>query len=97
MFPAVRDGSEAMMTMLAGALAFALTAAHADDAARQPAAPSEPPARISERQQERIAQQDRLIACNRQAREAGLRAAARQEFIRECLKGSSAAAGGSRK
>ena len=51
---------------------------------------------MSERQQERIAQQERMIACNRQGRDAGLRGARRQEFVRDCLKGDSAAVGGGR-
>ena len=50
--------------------------------------------RLSERQAERVAQQERLIACNREAREKQMRGAMRQQFTRDCLKGDSAAAGG---
>ena len=49
---------------------------------------------MSERQQERITQQERMIVCNRQGRDAGLRGAKRQDFVRDCLKGDNAAVGG---
>lgn len=72
--------------------------------AAQPTPQPQPPAQtpsprqaqppLSERQQDRVAKQDRLIACNKQAREAGLRAGQRQEFTRDCAKGDSAAGGG---
>ena len=87
------------MTLLPALLALVASAALAQP--QPPAterAPSPPPqqpqAPLSERQQERIAQQERLIACNKQAREAGMRSSQRQEFIRDCLKGDNAAAGG---
>ena len=62
-----------------------------------PAQPQPTPqaqAPMSERQQERITQQERMIVCNRQGRDAGLRGAKRQDFVRDCLKGDNAAVGG---
>ena len=56
-------------------------------------APRRPP---SARQQERIDQQERLIACNRQAREAGLRGRQRHDFVRDCAKADNGAVGGGR-
>ena len=73
------------------ALAFAASAACGE---AQQQAPDTKAPRLSERQAERISQQERLIACNRQAREARLRNAQRQEFIRACIKGDNAAVGG---
>ena len=62
---------------------------------QQPQPTPQTPAPVSERQKERLTQQERMIACNRQGRDAGLRGAKRQDFVRECLKGDSAAVGGS--
>ena len=42
---------------------------------------------------ERISQRDRMLACERQAREAKLSTAKRHEFVRDCIKGDTAAAG----
>ena len=88
------------MTLLPLALAFVLAGPAAAQPTQQPQPPGQQPpapqgeAPLSERQQERIAHQERLIACNRQAREAGLRTGQRQNFVRDCLKGGEAAAGG---
>ena len=74
-------------------LVFAVSGAYGQ---AQPPPDAKAP-RLSERQAERVSQQERLIACNRQAREAGLRSAQRQEFIRGCIKNEkpdNAAAGG---
>ena len=48
---------------------------------------------LSERQAERSSERDRMIACDRQAREARLPTANRHEFIRDCIKSGNAAAG----
>lgn len=84
--------------VLVTALAFAGIAAaqpvQQPQPPEQPQATPQPPAPLSERQQDRIAQQERLIACNRQGRESGLRGAQRQNFVRDCLKSDNAAAGG---
>lgn len=42
------------------------------------------------------AQQDRMIACNKEGRDRKLHGAQRKEFIRGCLKGDTAASGGGR-
>jgi hypothetical protein len=81
--------------MAASALGLALMlGAFALHAAEPTSADAKPGSRLSERQAERIAQQERLIDCNRHAREAKLRSGPRREFIRECLKKDSTAASG---
>lgn len=62
-------------------------------------APEKKPApELSKRQAEGISKRERMIACDRQAREAKLATAKRHEFIRDCIKGDTAAAGsGARK
>ena len=60
----------------------------------QPEQPQKKPApRLSERQVERSSERDRMIACDRQAREAKLSTARRHDFIRDCIKSDNAAAG----
>jgi len=49
---------------------------------------------LSERQVERIDERQRLIECNRHAREKQVTGAERHQFTRECLKGKDAAVGG---
>jgi len=62
------------------------------------AQPEKAPApELSQRQADRIAERERIIACERQAREAKLPTAKRHDFIRACIKGPTAAAGGSEK
>jgi hypothetical protein len=83
--------------MAARGLALLLLLGAAALHAQQQQPPTEKPKedpRLSQRQAERITQQERLIACNKRAREAGLRNAQRQQFTRECLKGGNAAVGG---
>ena len=70
-------------------------------AQQQPPAPAPnppeakaPQPRLSERQAERIDERQRLIECNRQARDRQMAGANRHEFTRECLKGNNAAVGG---
>jgi hypothetical protein len=55
--------------------------------------PEKKPPQVSERQAERISERERMIACDRQAREAKLPTAKRHEFIRDCIKSDHAAAG----
>jgi len=75
-----------------------LLAAMAGAAHAQPQPPEQKAApQLSERQAKGIAERQRMIACDRQAREAKLPAAKRHEFIRDCVKGDSAAAGGGAK
>jgi hypothetical protein len=76
-------------------LAAAIVAAQPAQQPR-PEPPPQAPAPLSERQEERITQQERLIACNRKGREAGLHGAQRTDFVRECLKDNNAAVGGDR-
>jgi hypothetical protein len=76
---------------LALALCLVSGAVHAQAAEKKPAP------QLSERQAERIAQRERMIACDRQAREAKLPTAKRHDFIRGCIKGDTAAAGGGAK
>lgn len=76
-------------------LAAAIAAAQPVQEPR-PAPQPRAPAPLSERQEERITQQERLIACNRKGREAGLHGAQRTDFVRECLKDDNAAVGGGR-
>ena len=45
-----------------------------------------PAAGLSKRQAEGISKRERMIACDRQAREAKLPTAKRQQFIRACMK-----------
>lgn len=80
--------------LLAATLNVAMTMARGQTA--QPAPEGRAAPRLSERQAERVSQQQRLIACNRRGREAGLKSAQRKEFIRECVKGGNAAVGGGR-
>jgi len=59
------------------------------------AQPEEKPApQLSPRQADRIAHRERMIACDRQARESKLPTAKRHDFVRACMKGDTAAAGG---
>ena len=80
-------------TRLALALSFATGIVYGQP---QPALEKKPAPQLSERQAERISARERMIACNRQAREAKLPTAQRQEFIRSCIKDDKAAAGGDR-
>lgn len=69
-------------------------------AQQQPPAPAPNPpeakkqSHLSERQAERVDERQRLIECNRQARDKQMAGADRREFTRECLKGNHAAVGG---
>ena len=72
-------------------LAAALAAGVAHAQPHQP--PQKPAPQLSERQAERSSERDRMIACDRQAREAKLPTARRHAFIRDCIKGDNAAAG----
>jgi len=71
-----------------------LLAAIAGAAQAQPQLPEQKAApQLSERQARGIAERQRMIACDRRAREAKLPTAKRHEFIRDCVKGDTAAAG----
>jgi hypothetical protein len=62
------------------------------------AQPEKKPApELSQRQADRVAERERMIACDRQAREAKLPTGKRHEFVRACIKGDTAAAGGGAK
>jgi hypothetical protein len=50
----------------------------------------------AERRDELSARQARMVACNREAREKEMRGAVRKSFVRKCLEGDTAAAGGQR-
>lgn len=76
-------------------LLAALAAGIAHGQSQQPQ--KKPAPRLSERQAERSAERDRMIACDRQAREAKLSTAKRHDFIRDCIKSDNAAAGGDAK
>jgi hypothetical protein len=80
------------MSVAPALLALIVTGAWGQPQQPQPA--PQTPAPVSERQKERITKQERMIACNRQGRDAGLRGARRQDFVRDCLKGDNAAVGG---
>ena len=72
-------------------LVAALAAGVAHGQPQQPQKKTTP--QLSERQAERSSERDRMIACDRQAREAKLPTARRHAFIRDCIKGDNAAAG----
>lgn len=76
---------------LALVLCFVAGAVYAEAAEQKPAP------QISERQAERSSERDRMIACDRQAREAKLTTSKRHAFIRDCIKGDTAAAGSGEK
>ena len=50
----------------------------------------------AERRDELSARQARMVACNKEAREKEMRGAVRKSFVRKCLEGDAAAAGGQR-
>ena len=87
MFATVTDGPQAVLALTLCLVSGAVNAQ-----------PEKAPApELSQRQADRIAERERIIACDRQAREAKLPTAKRHDFIRACMKASNAAAGGSEK